>query len=75
MMFPHEYDPKILISEITHHSDKMYKEYLKGDSKKVHEILRQQIREDFGNNQKIILHGWILSKTEARICGLAHLIG
>jgi hypothetical protein len=74
-MCPQEYDPKILIREITHNSDRIYKQYLKGDSKKVHAILRQQIREDFGSDQKIILHGWVLSKTEARICGLAYLIG
>ena len=74
-MCPQEYDSKTLIREITQNSNRIYRQYLKGDSKKVHAILRQQVREDFRSNQTIILHGWVLSKTEARICGLAHLIG
>ena len=74
-MCPQEYDPNILIGQITRNSNRLYQEYRIGGDKKVHEHLRHQIREDFGNNQKIILHGWVLSRTEARICALTHLIG
>ncbi|SDB52185.1 hypothetical protein SAMN03097699_1885 [Flavobacteriaceae bacterium MAR_2010_188] len=40
------------------------------DSTKTIEILRHQIKEDYRQNNTVMIDGWILSRTEARQCAL-----
>jgi hypothetical protein len=35
--------------------------------------LARRIERDFGANETVTLDGWIVSRTEARLCALAHL--
>lgn len=37
------------------------------------ELVRLQIVDDFAREEVAILDGWIVSRTEARLCGLVHL--
>lgn len=43
------------------------------ESTKTIEILRQQITEDYHQNNTVMIDGWVLSKTEARQCALFSL--
>lgn len=37
------------------------------------EELRRQLRQDFADGNVVTVRGWLLSRTEARLCGLAAL--
>jgi hypothetical protein len=39
----------------------------------LHHFIAERIRVDFSENNTVCLEGWILSKTEARLCALAAL--
>jgi hypothetical protein len=43
------------------------------DAQKLREYLRLRTRQDFEEGHVIRIHGWMLSITEARLCGLAAL--
>ncbi len=38
------------------------------------ELLATQIRSDFEEEQDVVVRGWILSRTEARLCALTTLV-
>jgi hypothetical protein len=40
---------------------------------RLHELLLRCTLEDFEEERIVELHGWVLSRTEARLCGLAAL--
>lgn len=35
--------------------------------------LNQAVRADFANGHTVLVHGWVLSRTEAAVCALAYL--
>jgi hypothetical protein len=45
---------------------------LDGDA--LRRCLGRQTRRDFSDGRVVTIHGWMLSVTEARICGLAALV-
>jgi hypothetical protein len=49
-------------------------ELAQADSEECRGLMARQLREDFEHNRTVNIHGWILSETEARLCGLAALI-
>ena len=64
-----------LLVELICSSNPNSKHYLmKIHHKKLRELILTQQRQDFENGEIVNLHGWMLSKTEARICALVRLI-
>jgi hypothetical protein len=39
----------------------------------IHELIRSQIRRDFESGNCVRIDGWVLSRTEARLCAMATL--
>jgi hypothetical protein len=44
------------------------------DDSQLESLLAQQLREDFMAGDTVTVDGWIISKTEARLCALAALL-
>ncbi len=43
------------------------------DASQLHRMLREQQADDFAQGRVVLVHGWTLSVTEARLCALAAL--
>ena len=39
----------------------------------IREVIRRQVRRDFRNDNLVRIRGWLLSRTEARLCALSAL--
>jgi hypothetical protein len=44
------------------------------DGEALRRCLGRRTRQDFADGRVVTIHGWMLSVTEARICGLAALV-
>lgn len=47
--------------------------YVRGEADSPHAELAARVQDDFASGRTVILHGWILSLTEARQCALFSL--
>jgi len=50
-----------------------YVHFAETNTDKLRMLLAAQQREDFTNGRVVMVHGWILSETEARLCAIASL--
>jgi hypothetical protein len=71
---PLEAKANVLIDLICSFDGGQRAEFAQADNQKLTELLRLQQRQDFEHGRVVNLHGWILSKTECRVCALAALI-
>lgn len=70
-LHPEERDPK----HLRHLIDEALGDRLDVlDPAVLRERVRQRLRQDFAESRTAIVHGWILSVTESRICALAALL-
>ena len=68
---PEESNPDKLVALMTHTGP-----FAPGtlvDAREARNFLQQRIREDFRFRRTVELQGWVLSRTEARLCSLAAL--
>lgn len=66
--YPHEANADRLFSLITAGLDQSV------DVQQVRTQLSQKIRQDFADERVVNLQGWLLARTEARLCALATLV-
>jgi uncharacterized membrane protein len=67
--FPKEKDPEILNSLIFDRPDEAYNS--KND---LHRFILEKVKKDFQEDRIVKIRGWILSRTESRLCALAGLL-
>ena len=70
---PNENNAVALVEAICKSSDEEYARLRSSNPGLRREILEEYARQDFENGETVNLHGWILSKTEARLFALAVL--
>jgi hypothetical protein len=68
--FPEENDPTILNSLIFDWPDEAF-----NSQKEVHKFILEKVKKDFQEDRIVEIRGWILSRTETRLCALAALLG
>jgi hypothetical protein len=71
---PSEAKAKLLIDLICSCDGGQHAEFTQADKRKLLELLRVRQRQDFEHGRVVNVRGWILSKTECRVCALAALI-
>jgi len=71
---PSEAKPNLLIDLICSCDGGQRAEFTQADEQRLVELLRVRERQDFEYGRVVNLRGWILSKTESRVCALAALI-
>jgi hypothetical protein len=70
---PKEADSSTLIDLIVPCDSDRYRRISEADSKEVNAIIVEWQREDFEQGRIVNVSGWLLSETEARVCGLTAL--
>jgi hypothetical protein len=71
---PDEASVVLLISLITATNHNINDHFSAMSHRGMEEFLYGRIGDDFVTHDVIVLRGWLLSRTEARLCALAHLI-
>jgi hypothetical protein len=71
---PMEADVQFLADLICSLKEKTRAEFAHADAQKLRVLLLRQQRQDFERGRIVNVHGWILSRTEARLCALAALV-
>jgi len=71
--YPLEADAQILIGEIASHPAANDIEPLIATERTLYALIDRMMRDDFQAERIVNLQGWILSRTEARLCALATL--
>lgn len=71
---PMEADVQLLTGLICSFEEKRRAEFAHADAGKLRILLLRQQRQDFERGRIVNVHGWILSRTEARLCALAALV-
>lgn len=70
---PSEADIPLLVSLICPADRERIIEFETADLIGCRKLLKRRLRQDFENGQMVDVQGWILSKTEIRLCALAAL--
>ncbi len=70
---PGEADPRFLVDSICSGLGKNWRKGLKLLPEELRMSIRQRVRMDFGDGRTVMVRGWILSETEARLCALVAL--
>ena len=68
---PEEADPFLLVNSICETDRDLRRILLQGDDRRLRVAVQNCSRRDFANGQTVILDGWMLSRTEVRLCALA----
>ena len=71
---PSEANAGLLIDLICSFAREQRAEFAQADKQKLRELLLLRQHQDFELERVVNVRGWILSKTECRLCGLAALI-
>ncbi len=71
---PEEADANRLVDLICSSQSEGRANLVEADLERLRELLRRQHLQDFEHGRVVKLHGWILSETEVRLCGLAAII-
>jgi hypothetical protein len=71
---PEEADPEFLIAAIHGADADLRHLVVDGDELDLATALRYRIRRDFADGRTVRVDGWVLSRTEARLCALAELV-
>ena len=71
---PGERDVRLLVELICSSRAERRVEFTQADAGKLRELLLLQQRQDFAHGRTVKIQGWVLSKTEARLCALTALI-
>jgi hypothetical protein len=71
---PREGSPTVLVELITAKLPAGSAELRTADDGQIRSLLAQQVKEDFSSGNSVAVDGWIISKTEARLCALATLL-
>lgn len=69
-LVPEEAEIGLLVNLLCNKNKKVYSNIQRENSEKVKEILLRQHQKDLEKGRIVILSGWILSETEARLCAL-----
>ncbi|HJZ47064.1 MAG TPA: hypothetical protein VKE41_07850 [Roseiflexaceae bacterium] len=72
--YPQEADTRILLDQIASHPAAGDVGLLGAIDENLGQVLNRMVRQDFGADRVVELRGWILSRTEARLCALATLL-
>ena len=67
---PTEDDPRILARLAVASAEAPQVDGISLDRASLHQRLDAQVRDDFASGTTIALDGWVLSRTEARLCAL-----
>ena len=70
---PEENDRNVLLERLAGPRLDEWERLAREDEAALGDALRAQVREDFRGGRVIRLHGWLLARTEARLCALAAL--
>jgi hypothetical protein len=75
--FPDEDDPTRLVRQLAGSASRQreWESLAAADPETLHEALRAGHRADFAAGRIVLLRGWVLSQTEARLCALAARLG
>jgi hypothetical protein len=71
---PMEADVSLLADLICTSNEEYRAKLLHADSERFRDLLRQRLCHDFERDRIVIVHGWILAVTEARLCALNALL-
>jgi len=73
-IYPEEADPHLLVDLICKKNLQNVSDINRTDSRIIKEILIKKHLKDLENGRTVIVSGWVLSKTEAKLCALAAII-
>lgn len=68
---PEEADRLLLVDAICGPDPAMQRAVVHGDDHQLRVAVRNQLRRDFADGRTVLIDGWLLSRTEARLCALA----
>lgn len=71
---PRERSPAVLVDSIAANLPAGHMVLRTGDDKQLKSLLARRLKEDFTAGNTVTVDGWIISKTEARLCALAALL-
>lgn len=66
--------PRVLVERIVAGLPGGYTAVRRGDEAQLRTLLAHELKEDFRDGNIVMVDGWILSTTEARLCALAALV-
>lgn len=69
-----EEDIDRLVSSLMASSDAMAGAVREGDDRVLKNVIRERIRNDFATRRTVNVDGWVLARTEARLCALNALL-
>jgi len=71
---PVEHDEEILMEAIlSGGSGTQFQHSMLSNQKEIKRFIRSRVKQDFISGQTVNIQGWVLAKTEARLCALALL--
>ena len=68
---PEEEDRDLLLERLAGDSLEEWERFARRDPEALRAAVRERHREDFEAGRVVRLHGWVLTRTEARLCALA----
>lgn len=71
---PEEADRLLLVNAICGSDCELQRALLDGDDGRLRIAVRNRLRRDFADGRTVLLDGWLLSRTEARLCALATIV-
>ena len=71
---PGENDPDIIVRSIEMNHPVITSKLRTASTSETKALIAKMVTEDFSTGETIQLHGWILSRTEARLCALTSLL-
>lgn len=71
---PHEADAQTLTTLISVELGPDRQRLLTLDTNRLRSTLHNQVHEDFKNRRTVMVDGWILAQTEARLCALTAVL-
>ncbi len=70
---PRESDADVLVRAVAGDELELFRKLAIENPSELHELLRAKHREDFDGGRVVVVEGWMLSLTEARLCAIASL--
>jgi hypothetical protein len=70
---PHEAESERLLALLCPGADAQC-DLMQASTEELRSHFRRQRREDFARGQTVLVRGWVLSETEARLCALTCLV-
>ena len=67
---PEEADPVLLVNAICDRDRGLRQVLHHGDNGRLRAAINNRLRRDFAHGRTVMLDGWLLSRTEARLCAL-----